>query len=331
MASEHIEPKEALASVETDSPSSARRNVAGIFQTVADADAGLFCKCGIGEDGRYYTTIEAVGSEAICNMFDREESGPPAERPGWDPEDPPQESLKTFRASSAGAGGQPSESPCRGFLGELWPTEGVRHEATALLYDGSTFLGCIAVFRTEDRPFEEEKLRELNALVDAGIDVLARAENRERQLVGDQPAMVLLQPDNLEVACATENGAKWLNDRRERALEEALEEVSDDESFPTELNVDGFRVWLNKMTGPAEERFISKIECPQNPELSVESVLTPRQREVVGYAAAGATNREIAETLGISSDTVSDHLSESYRRLGVANRVELARKVADSK
>lgn len=53
--------------------------------------------------------------------------------------------------------------------------------------------------------------------------------------------------------------------------------------------------------------------------------LTPRQLEVCEYAAAGATVREIAATTRVGAETVRAHLKEAYRRLEVANRVELAR------
>lgn len=54
-------------------------------------------------------------------------------------------------------------------------------------------------------------------------------------------------------------------------------------------------------------------------------VLTARELEVV-VAAAGdrLRSREIADRLGISTRTVDNHLSRAYRKLGVADRVELA-------
>jgi DNA-binding NarL/FixJ family response regulator len=51
--------------------------------------------------------------------------------------------------------------------------------------------------------------------------------------------------------------------------------------------------------------------------------LTPREREVVQCAAAGARNKEIAWQLGISEGTVKLHLFRAYRKLRVGNRVGL--------
>ena len=48
--------------------------------------------------------------------------------------------------------------------------------------------------------------------------------------------------------------------------------------------------------------------------------LTPRQREVGGLIASGATDREIAGSLGISTSTAQKHVQGLLRRLGVTNR-----------
>jgi DNA-binding NarL/FixJ family response regulator len=53
--------------------------------------------------------------------------------------------------------------------------------------------------------------------------------------------------------------------------------------------------------------------------------LSERQTEVLELLALGASNREIAERLFISSNTVKFHLREIYSRLGARNRVEAAR------
>ena len=49
--------------------------------------------------------------------------------------------------------------------------------------------------------------------------------------------------------------------------------------------------------------------------------LTGRQREVLGYVAAGHTNGQIAARLRVSEGTVRKHLENVYERLGVTNRV----------
>lgn len=53
-----------------------------------------------------------------------------------------------------------------------------------------------------------------------------------------------------------------------------------------------------------------------------ELTLTERERQILQAVASGATNREIATALLISVDTVKDHLSRSFRKLGVRNRAQ---------
>lgn len=51
-----------------------------------------------------------------------------------------------------------------------------------------------------------------------------------------------------------------------------------------------------------------------------EGALSPREREVLGHVAAGLTNPQIAEALGISQHTVGRHLENIFVKLGVSSR-----------
>jgi DNA-binding CsgD family transcriptional regulator len=51
--------------------------------------------------------------------------------------------------------------------------------------------------------------------------------------------------------------------------------------------------------------------------------LTPQQREIIGLAAQGLTNREIAQRMHLSPRTVQSHLHRSFPKLGVAGRLQL--------
>lgn len=61
------------------------------------------------------------------------------------------------------------------------------------------------------------------------------------------------------------------------------------------------------------------------PELSVEATaLTEREIEVLKLVARAMTNREIAEALVISEQTVKNHLKNILQKLHLKNRVDLA-------
>jgi DNA-binding CsgD family transcriptional regulator len=51
--------------------------------------------------------------------------------------------------------------------------------------------------------------------------------------------------------------------------------------------------------------------------------LTPSERRVAEMAAAGRTNRQIAEQLYVSAKTVENHLTRAYAKLGVGSRRQL--------
>ena len=56
--------------------------------------------------------------------------------------------------------------------------------------------------------------------------------------------------------------------------------------------------------------------------------LSPVERQVVDLASHGLNNPNIASELFISRNTVKAHLSHAYAKLGVSNRIELARLAA---
>jgi DNA-binding NarL/FixJ family response regulator len=56
--------------------------------------------------------------------------------------------------------------------------------------------------------------------------------------------------------------------------------------------------------------------------------LTPQELQVALTVAAGATNKEAAAALFLSTKTVEFHLSNVYRKLSLTSRAQLVRKVA---
>jgi two-component system nitrate/nitrite response regulator NarL len=52
--------------------------------------------------------------------------------------------------------------------------------------------------------------------------------------------------------------------------------------------------------------------------------LTDREREIAYLVSRGYRNKEIAEALEISEQTVKNHLRNIFEKLGVADRLSLA-------
>jgi len=57
--------------------------------------------------------------------------------------------------------------------------------------------------------------------------------------------------------------------------------------------------------------------------------LTARERDVVRWLGIGKTNSEIASINGISENTVKHYVTEIFNKLGVSNRTQLVRRLAE--
>jgi DNA-binding CsgD family transcriptional regulator len=80
--------------------------------------------------------------------------------------------------------------------------------------------------------------------------------------------------------------------------------------------------------GVAAER---ALERPAEAAAEAAAIpLTPREREVLDWVAAGKTNRDIATILGASPRTVEKHLERVYEKLGVETRTAAVMRVRAS-
>ena len=62
---------------------------------------------------------------------------------------------------------------------------------------------------------------------------------------------------------------------------------------------------------------------PRTDAMAGVAALTASERRVADLAAAGETNRDIAQALFVTPKTVEVHLSNAYRKLGVRSRRDL--------
>ena len=91
-------------------------------------------------------------------------------------------------------------------------------------------------------------------------------------------------------------------------------------------------IWLDSHTTAAVIRqFVANDEAPAPPMPSTtptrereRSPLSQREREIVALVAQGFKNKEMAEKMFISEQTVKNHLHNIFDKLGVSDRLELA-------
>lgn len=85
--------------------------------------------------------------------------------------------------------------------------------------------------------------------------------------------------------------------------------------------------WLARdQVGPLLEHL--RADAPVGPTRSLD-VLTPREHDIVRAVLRGSSNGAIASDFALSPQTVRNHLSSIYLKLGVSTRLELALLVMD--
>ncbi len=79
---------------------------------------------------------------------------------------------------------------------------------------------------------------------------------------------------------------------------------------------------LPPLSPPIARRLIAHFHSTEGQPSDVS--LTPREREVLARLAQGMTLADIAGELNLSRHTVSDHVKNIYRKLGISSRAEAA-------
>lgn len=79
--------------------------------------------------------------------------------------------------------------------------------------------------------------------------------------------------------------------------------------------------WLGHDRIPSLIETLRQLGQPDPP--SPVDTLTSREIAVIGAVVDGATNRDVSEQLNLSEQTVKNHLSHIYDKVGVSNRLEL--------
>jgi two-component system nitrate/nitrite response regulator NarL len=180
----------------------------------------------------------------------------------------------------------------------------------------------------------------------AGMQVMAttgRADETVALLEKHRPDLLIL-----DLRMAPTDGITLLKSLREKGIETpvvilTMSEAAEDLAAALRLGVRGY---LLKDMEPAD--VIDAIRAAARGELvvapsiagklaailqggeepgsaaSLVKQLTGRERQILGYVAAGMSNKAIAKTLGISHDTVKLHVRHILAKLGQSSRVEAA-------
>ncbi len=81
------------------------------------------------------------------------------------------------------------------------------------------------------------------------------------------------------------------------------------------------------MSSEIARKVVDSFKAPLKNKISESFNLTNREKEILSYIGKGLTNKEIAEKLSISSNTIRTHIYHIYEKLHVNNRVEAVKKL----
>lgn len=88
-------------------------------------------------------------------------------------------------------------------------------------------------------------------------------------------------------------------------------------------------IWLGlKLTRPTETIVVREVEVPApstfvRNDARLEALgITPRELEILGLIAAGLSNREIAERIFVSENTVKTHANRLFDKLNAKRRTQ---------
>ena len=103
--------------------------------------------------------------------------------------------------------------------------------------------------------------------------------------------------------------------------------VAGDRAVALDLLEESLNISSELGMGPLTEQVVTlkqQVESQPPPTLTYLDGLTHREVEVLVLLALGKSNREIAEELIISPNTVITHVSNIFNKIGVTNRTEAA-------
>ena len=85
-------------------------------------------------------------------------------------------------------------------------------------------------------------------------------------------------------------------------------------------------IWVGRESVQDLLLLLNELKEPAAPRRKEKFGLTPRELDIVSAIVAGSNNRTIATQFSISEQTVKNHLSSIFDKMGVATRLELALK-----
>ncbi len=208
----------------------------------------------------------------------------------------------------------------------------------------------IRVVIADDHPIVREGLRKLLSLEDDINVVGEAADGRElvERMDEYKPDVILLdlrmpnldglgalqtlahtgQKARVIILTASEDKNEFVQAMKLGCSGIVLKQTAPDLIVKSIRKVYAGEIWLDSHTTAAVMRqFASPLDSAgqsSGSKVRERSPLSTREREIVGLVAQGYKNKEMAEKMFISEQTVKNHLHNIFDKLGVSDRLELA-------
>lgn len=207
----------------------------------------------------------------------------------------------------------------------------------------------IRVLIADDHPIVRDGLKKLLSL-ESDIEVVAVAgDGREvlEQAAQHRPDVILLdlRMPNLDgigtlqalqqrgsqakviILTASEDKNEFVQVMKLGARGIVLKQTASELIVKSIRKVHAGEIWLDSQTTAAVMRQFASTATETQPaqgRVRERSPLSAREREIVMLVAQGYKNKEMAEKMFISEQTVKNHLHNIFDKLGVSDRLELA-------
>ncbi len=209
--------------------------------------------------------------------------------------------------------------------------------------------GPVKVLIADDHPIVREGLRRLLSLED-DVEIVGEAGDGEATVsMVDRldPDIVLLdirmpgmdgfgalqklqrlgKKTRVIVLTASEDKNEYVQAMKLGCSGIVLKQTAADLIIKSIRKVHAGEIWLDSHTTAAVMRQFANptdMGVPTGVRSRDRSPLSQREREIVALVAQGYKNKEMAEKLFISEQTVKNHLHNIFDKLGVSDRLELA-------
>ena len=221
----------------------------------------------------------------------------------------------------------------------------VERKSKANVAEATTAVDVITIALADDHTIFRDGLRRLLSL-ESDFEVVGEAKDGS-EVIGiiqeKQPDILLLdlrmpgvdglsllqrvQAQKLKtkiiVLTASEDEGEYVQAMKYGTCGIVLKQTATELLIKSIRKVHGGEIWLDSRTTAAVMRQFASPADP-SPRDREKPALSNREREIVACVAQGFKNKEIAEKMFISEQTVKNHLHNVFDKLGVSDRLELA-------